>query len=129
MCDAMVWQKGDLFLFYYERWNVCFIAHRLVPQDLTNPGEDPWEQVTAHAGISGITYQQKHVPCGQVHIPWNAQSEICNELWEHYQREMLNSPELKEQVAKQQQEQQQLQPIVLNGVIANPYMNGRKMNG
>ena len=123
-CGGLVWQKGDLFLFYHDRWNTWFVADTLVPQEPAVSGQDPWEHATCYARISGITYQGEPVPGGDVHIPWASQKpaegfrvmskgnfivEMVNELWDHYQRQMQNSTELKDQVCQQQQELQKLQ--------------------
>ena len=119
-----MWQKGDLFLFYHDKWNTWFVADTLVPQEPATPGEDPWEHATCYARISGITYQGEPVPGGDVHIPWGAQKpaegfrlmskgnfivEMVNELWEHYQTEIVNSTELKDQICQLQQEPHRLQ--------------------
>lgn len=74
MCDAMVWQKEELWLFY--QWNSWFIADKLVPQDPSNPEEDPWENVVAYARIAGLEWQEKQVPGGQVFLPCNSQSQL-----------------------------------------------------
>ena len=121
MCDAMVWQKGELWLFYHERWTSWFVADKLVPQDPSNPQEDPWEQVEAYARVAGYEYQGKCVPGGPVFLPWNSQEpaegfrvlskgnfivEMANELWSFYQAEMQNSTELKEQIQELQSQNQ-----------------------
>ena len=123
-CGGLVWQKGDLFLFYHDMWNTWFVADTLVPQEPASSGQDPWEHATCYARISGITYQGEPVPGGDVHLPWQSQKpaqgfrlmskgnfivEMVNELWDHYQREMQNSTELKDQICQQQQEMQKLQ--------------------
>ena len=56
-----------------ESW---FIADKLVPQDPSNPEEDPWENVVAYARIAGLEWQEKQVPGGQVFLPWNSQSQL-----------------------------------------------------
>ena len=121
MCDAMVWQKGELWLFYHERWTSWFVADKLVAEDPSNPQEDAWEQVEAYARVAGYEYQGKHVAGGQVFLAWNSQEpaegfrvlskgnfiiEMANELWSFYQSEMVNSQELKDQIQELQQQNQ-----------------------
>jgi len=76
------------------------------------------KQVEAYAGYE---YQGKHVPGGQVFLPWNSQEraegfrvlskgnfiiEMANELWSFYQSEMVNSQKLKDQINQLQQQNQ-----------------------
>ena len=90
-----------------------------MPQDPSNPQQDPWEQVEAYARIAGMTYQEKQVSGGHVFLPWNSQDaadgfrvlskgnfiiEMANELWNFYQSEMVNSQELKDQTSQLQQQ-------------------------
>ena len=96
-----------------------FVANKLVPQDPSNPQEDPWEDVVVFARIAGLEYQDKQVPGGKVFLPWNSPDaadgfrvlskgnfiiEMANELWSFYQSEMTNSQELKDQINQLQQQ-------------------------
>ena len=112
-----MWQKGDLFLFYHSQWNTWFVADQVVPQEPRAMGEDPWASASCLARISGIEFNGEPVPGGDVYIPWfsnkplegfrlmskgNFVVEMVNELWDHYQKELCNSQELKDQIGQLQ---------------------------
>ena len=127
MCDAMVWQHNGLFLYYHSRWNVWWIADKVVSQEDRPQGDDDqWTGVTVY-GISGIVHQGEYVPGGLLYVPWNSHQshlehfkmmakpnfvlEMTNELWQYYQSGCSAGLKLKELNAKGEGELLELQQL------------------